>query len=97
MVPVGRTKAGDAFAGRLKEITDAIGPYPHAELKHSNAPPRQSTGMLKVACKACTCVVCMTRKWIDEVGAAYQAETGLRCESYLCRPGDGAGQVGALT
>jgi galactokinase len=34
--------------------------------------------------------------WIDEVGTAYQAQTGLQCEIYLCRPGDRAGQVGEL-
>jgi predicted RNase H-like HicB family nuclease len=63
------THAGETLAARLKEISDAIGPYPHAELKHSNAPPKQSTRMMKVACKECGCVVRMTRKWLDEVGA----------------------------
>jgi hypothetical protein len=62
------THAGEALTARLREVADAIGPYPHAELKHSNAPPKQSTRMLKVACKECGCVVRMTRKWLDEAG-----------------------------
>jgi galactokinase len=31
--------------------------------------------------------------WRDDVRATYHAATGLDCEVYLCRPGDGAGQV----
>jgi hypothetical protein len=62
------THAGEALTVRLREATDAIGPYPHAELKHSNAPPKQSTRMLKVFCQECGCVARMTRKWLDEVG-----------------------------
>ena len=62
------THAGQTLAVRLREVTAGIGPYPHAELKHSNAPPKQSTRMLKVVCKACGCVVRMTRKWLDEAG-----------------------------
>ena len=62
------TKAGETLTKRLEELTARVGPYPHAELKHSNAPPKQGTRMLKVVCEDCGCVVRMTRKWLDEVG-----------------------------
>ncbi len=62
------THAGDGLKERLTEITDAIGPYPHAELKHSNAPKKQTTRMLKIECPGCGCIVRMTQKWLDEVG-----------------------------
>jgi len=61
------THAGEALAVKLREMTGAIGPYPHAELMHSNAQKKQSCRLLKVACD-CGCVVRMTRKWLDEVG-----------------------------
>lgn len=62
------TTAGEALKTRLKVVTDGIGPYPHAELTHSNAPKKQGCRLLKVACTQCECVVRMTRKWLDEVG-----------------------------
>jgi galactokinase len=31
--------------------------------------------------------------WIDAVGTAYRAATGLECTAYVCRPGEGAGLV----
>jgi hypothetical protein len=62
------TTAGETLKVRLREVTEAIGPYPHAELTHSNAPKKQGCRLLKVACKECECVVRMTRKWLDEVG-----------------------------
>ena len=61
------TTAGETLTGRLREMTGAIGPYPHAELTHSNAPKKQGCRLLKVVCE-CGCVVRMTRKWLDEVG-----------------------------
>jgi len=61
------TTAGETLAARLRAMTDAIGPYPHAELTHSNAPKKQGCRLLKVVCE-CGCVVRMTRKWLDEVG-----------------------------
>lgn len=66
--PMTATTAGEGLAVRLAEITDTLGPYPHAELVHSNAPKKQTTRMLKVVCLDCECVVRMTRKWLDEVG-----------------------------
>ncbi len=63
------TTAGETLKERLREIVEEIGEYPHAELKHSNAPPKQGTRMLKVECPACGCIVRMTQKWLDECGA----------------------------
>jgi hypothetical protein len=62
------TNAGDALKERLNTIVDIIGNYPHAELKHSNAPKKQTTRLLKVACTSCECVVRMSRKCLDEAG-----------------------------
>ena len=31
--------------------------------------------------------------WVDAARAAYQDATGLHCDVFVCRPGDGAGQV----
>ena len=62
------TVAGEALKARLQEIIAEIGEYPHAELKYSNAPKKQTTRMLKVECPDCGCIVRMTRKWLDECG-----------------------------
>jgi len=61
------THAGESLKTRLRDVTDAIGPYPHAELTHSNVLKKQGCRLLKVVCE-CGCVVRMTRKWLDEVG-----------------------------
>jgi hypothetical protein len=81
------TRPGEALVARLREITDGIGPYPHAELTHSNAMKKQGCRLLKVVCE-CDCVVRMTRKWLDEVGpatcgcgGAMVEEECVRCES----------------
>jgi len=62
------TKAGDALTERLKEVISRIGPYPHAELKYSNAPKKQTCRQLKVVCEKCGCICRMSRQAIDEVG-----------------------------
>lgn len=62
------TTAGQELRTRLEELTAEVGTYPHAELKHSNAPPKQGTRMLKVECVECGCICRMTQKWLDEVG-----------------------------
>jgi hypothetical protein len=62
------TTPGETLVARLKAIIEEIGTYPHAELKHSNAPKTQGTRMLKVECAECGCIVRMTQKWLDEVG-----------------------------
>jgi hypothetical protein len=80
------TRPGESLTTRLREITDGIGPYPHAELTHSNAMKKQGCRLLKVVCE-CDCVVRMTRKWLDEVGpptcgcgGAMVEEECVRCE-----------------
>ena len=45
------THAGETLTARLREMTDAIGPYPHAELTHSNATKKQGCRLLKVVCE----------------------------------------------
>lgn len=62
------THAGETLKARLQQLTDAIGPYPHAELTHSNAPKAQKCRLLKVVCEDCGCICRMSRKAIDEVG-----------------------------
>jgi hypothetical protein len=62
------TKVGEDLHTRLVRFISKVGPYPHAELRHSNAPPKQSTRMMKVECKDCGCIVRMTRKWLEEIG-----------------------------
>lgn len=62
------TTAGEELAAALAEITESIGPYPHAELNYSNSPKKQGTRMIKVVCGGCGCVARMTRKWLEEVG-----------------------------
>jgi hypothetical protein len=61
-------EAGPALAGRIKLIVAKIGGYPHAELKFSNAPKKQTTRLIKVECLDCGCTIRMTRKWLDEIG-----------------------------
>jgi hypothetical protein len=61
------THASETLKTRLSAVTTAVGPYPHAELTHSNAPKKQGCRLLKVVCE-CGCVVRITRKWLDEVG-----------------------------
>lgn len=73
------TTAGEELRKLLTAIADEIGPYPHAELKHSNAPPKQTTRMLKVECTECGCIVRMTQKWLDEVGPPTCACGGVMC------------------
>lgn len=62
------TVAGEALRGRIREVADRIGPYPHGEITYRGNESKQSTRLLKVACPECGCVVRMTQKWIDDVG-----------------------------
>jgi len=59
------TVAGKELKTRLRGVVKEIGKYPHAELKHSNAPKKQSTRMLKLECGDCGYTVRTTRKWIE--------------------------------
>lgn len=83
------TTAGETLREHLREITDAIGPYPHAELTHSNAPKKQGCRLLKVSCTQCECVVRMTRKWLDEVGPPTCGCGGAMIEEESDEDGDG--------
>lgn len=59
------TTAGERLKARLNEVINELGPYPHAELKHSNAMPKQSTRMLLVKCPRCGYQVRTTLKWLE--------------------------------
>lgn len=66
------TSAGTELHEILKEIAKDLGPYPHARLDARKGPGKsQSTRMLKCTCGECGFTVRMTRKWVDEVGAAH--------------------------
>jgi hypothetical protein len=64
------SEAGSELAGALRKIAGELGAYPHKRLSPVDL-KKQSTRMLKVQCldEACGCVVRMTRKWLDMVGA----------------------------
>ena len=62
------TVAGEGLLKRIDEIIAQVGPYPHAELRSSNADKKQTCRQLKVICKECGCICRMSRKVIDEVG-----------------------------
>lgn len=64
------------LADRLAKLYHGtMGAFPHARVNKQGGlmglskPPVQSTRMLLVKCGACGCVVRMTRKWLDNVGA----------------------------
>ncbi len=59
------TTASEKLKLRLQSIVRQIGEYPHAELKHSNAPKKQGTRMILVKCPDCEYQVRTTRKWIE--------------------------------
>ena len=59
------TTAGPELLKRIEEIVAEVGPYPHAELKSSNAPKKQGTRMLLVKCPACEYQVRTTKKWLE--------------------------------
>jgi hypothetical protein len=66
------TVAGPDLTPVLKALSKDLGLYPHSVLVTGTGPDKpQSTRMLKVSCgkKSCGCVVRMTRKWLDTVGA----------------------------
>jgi hypothetical protein len=65
------TVAGKELKAKLEAITYKLGHYPHAALSLSSNTKKQSTRMLKVECnrKECGCVLRMTKKWLEDVGA----------------------------
>lgn len=65
--PPTQTPAGPELKAKLKEITDELGPYPHAALDLSGR-KKQGTRLLKVCCPECGYVIRVTNKWIEEAG-----------------------------
>lgn len=59
------TVPSEALRLRLADVIGTLGAYPHAELKYSNAPKKQGTRMLKIACPDCGYQVRTTQKWIE--------------------------------
>lgn len=57
------------LAKTLAAVAKTLGPYPHTVLSPGEGEKKQTTRMLKVECSGCECVIRMTRKWLDEVGA----------------------------
>jgi len=74
------TVAGETLNKRIDEIIAQVGPYPHAELRSSNAEKKQTCRQLKVICKECGCICRMSRKAIDEVGCPTCACGGVMAE-----------------
>lgn len=58
------TKAGDELVERLKLLVEKHGEFPHAELKHSNAPKKQTTRLRPVECPECGYLCRVTAKWL---------------------------------
>lgn len=70
------TTASDDLVQFIKDVMlEALGPYPHEELKPPEREDKQSTRLLKVSCPRCHdgenkhYTARMTRKWLDELGA----------------------------
>lgn len=61
------THANEKLIGQLQEVATNLGQYPHAALQVTGK--KQGTRLLAVRCTQCECVVRMTAKWLDEVGA----------------------------
>lgn len=58
------TTVSQDLAKQLKDICDALGPYPHGALVDMTQ-KKQSTRMLKCACPECGYTVRTTAKWLD--------------------------------
>jgi len=69
IAPWTSTPSSDELRERLTKLVEQLGPFPHARVSKLTLPTKQGTRMLKVECPDCGCVVRMTRKWLDEVGA----------------------------
>ena len=80
------TVAGETLKVRLQEVTDTIGPYPHAKLDKSSTPKSQVCRLLKVACVECGCICRMSRKAIDKVGCPTCACGGQMAEDGVEEP-----------
>ena len=60
--------AGPELRATLEAIVAKLGEYPHAALSPSDT-PKQTTRLLKVACRECGYTARVTRKWLDDSGA----------------------------
>lgn len=65
MGPWTATTPGDDLKVRLREIRNALGPYPHSKLTPSIERKVQTTRQLKVACGSCGYTIRVTKKWIE--------------------------------
>lgn len=60
------TTAGADLQGRLADLVEGVGPYPHAELKAmTNGKKKQATRMIKVVCPSCGYTCRIAQAWID--------------------------------
>lgn len=104
--------AGSLLRDRLAEIAARLGPLPHAPLnfRHGrtnggdeddspDAPPKQSTRLLKSQCATCGYTCRITRKWVTEVGAPHcplhgeMAVEGLENEEEEHGGAEGEGEI----
>lgn len=61
---------GPELKGKLLKIAMELPEYPHKRLDPGFDPiKKQTTRQLKVSCSSCGCVVRMTKKWLEDVGA----------------------------
>jgi len=70
---------GSDLRAELRALAGDLGAYPHKRLYPGEGVAKQTTRMLKVACEDCGCIIRMTQKWLDEVGAPTSA-SGTRME-----------------
>jgi hypothetical protein len=65
------THAGKELKGRLQDIAEALGPYPHKKLTKSmtNGEKKQTTRLIKCECNECGYTVRTTQAWLDLAGA----------------------------
>ena len=61
------TTCGVALRERLNQLTEALGPYPHASLNLAESGrKKQTTRLLKASCPDCGYTVRLTQKWVDK-------------------------------
>lgn len=58
------TIAGPELRALLQELTDEIGPYPHAEIRPLVEVKKQTTRMIKAACPECGYTIRVARQWL---------------------------------
>jgi hypothetical protein len=62
------TVAGETLLVRLRELADALGPFPHSKLTPTATAATQTTRLLKVACDRCEYIARVTRKMLTMHG-----------------------------